>query len=173
MIPLSYAPNLDQFAKHHSAVKANIGVHDKQVDELFSACKNLQGAILDGGALSEVFTRVTTEEALSALGKQLSDLFFGNDKADYLGWIAQEIINGTGELPSYIKHAPIWNAYRREFMSVLDDPEIRRAKDQVDRAGERLLHAVQRLTELLNETRDQLSLKYDVPPVPAFSMAAA
>jgi hypothetical protein len=100
-------------------------------------------------------------------------MFVGAEGSERLGWIAQEIINGAGEIPIYFGHAPLWNKYRNEFMRVLDHPEVSHAKASTDRAGEKLSQTVNRLIELLTDTRDQLSLEYDVPPVPAASLLVA
>lgn len=173
MIPAGYTPNLEQFKKYHPAISENITSHDHAVAQLFVACKDLESAILDSGALREVFERVVTDEALSELGKGLEDMFVSAEESERLGWIAQEIINGTGEIPTYFGHAPLWNKYRNEFMRVLDHPEVSDARAKADRAGEKLLQTVNRLIELLTDTRDQLSLEYDVPPVPATSLLVA
>ncbi len=173
MIPAGYAPNLEQFKKYHPVISDNITFHDDEVAQLFVACKNLERAILESGALEKVFASVTTDEALNDLGKSLGDLFVGAEQPERLGWIAQEIINGAGEIPNYFYHAPLWNKYRNEFMRILDHPQVSHAKTLTDRAGEKLLQTVNRLIELLTDTRDQLSLEYDVPPVPAASMVVA
>jgi hypothetical protein len=173
MIPAGYAPNLEQFKKYHPVISENIVFHDGEVPQLSVACKNLERAILESGALSEVFERATTDEALRELGRSLEDMFVGADKYERLGWIAQEIMNGAGEIPNYFFHAPLWNKYRNEFIRVLDHPQVSYAKALTDRAGEKLLQTVNRLIELLTDTRDQLSLEYDVPPVPATSLVLA
>lgn len=173
MIPAGYAPNLEQFKKYHPVISENITFHDDQVAQLFVACKNLERAILESSALREIFAHVTTDEALSELGKSLEDMFVGAEESERLGWIAQEIINGAGEIPSYFNHAPLWNKRRNEFMRVLDHPQVSHAKSLTDRAGEKLLQTVNRLIELLTDIRDQLSLEYDVPLVPAASMVVA
>jgi len=173
MIPVGYAPNLEQFRKYHPVISENITFHDDQAAQLFVACKNLERAILESSALVEIFERVTTDEALSELGKSLGDMFVGDEESEHLRWIAQEIINGAGEIPSYFNHAPLWNRRRNEFMRVLDHPQVSEAKALTDRAGEKLLQTVNRLIELLAITRDQLSLQYDVPPVPTASMMVA
>jgi hypothetical protein len=173
MIPAGYAPNLEQFKKYHPTISENITFHDGEVAQLRVACKNLESAILESGALEKVFARVTTDEALTELGKSLGDMFVGAEESQRLGWIAQEIINGAEEIPIYFGHAPLWNRHRNEFMRVLGHPEVSYAKTLTDRTGEKLLHTVNRLIELLTDTRDQLSLEYDVPPVPAASMVVA
>src|SRR2546428_7177096 len=104
MIPAGYAPNLEQFKKYNPAISENMTFHDDEVAQLFVACKNLERAILESSALEEVFARVTTDEALSELDKSLGDMVTGVEEAERLGWIAQEIINGAGEIPSYFNH---------------------------------------------------------------------
>lgn len=173
MVPASYAPNLEQFKKYHPAISENITFHDDAVAQLFVACKNLERAILESSALREVFARGATDEALSELDKSLGDMFPGTEESERLGWIAQEIINGAGEIPSYFNHAPLWNRRRNEFIRILDHPQVSEAKAMTDRAGEKLLQTVNRLIELLTDTRDQLSLEYDVPPVLAASLVVA
>jgi hypothetical protein len=134
---------------------------------------NLQRTILDSGELEKIFVRLTTPENLAKLGKSLDDMFLGGYKPEYLGWIAQEVINHTGNLPSYVGHYPLWNAHRQEFMEVANNEEVKGAEILVDRAGEKLLKTVERLIKLLKETRDQLSIDYDVPLVPTVSIIAA
>jgi hypothetical protein len=173
MIPIGYAPNLEQFETYHPVISENIKAHDNEVAQLFVVCMNLQREILDSGELEKIFARVTTEENLNKLGKSLNDMFTGGYKPEYLGWIAQEMINRTGELPSYIKHSPLWNMHRDEFMQVLNHEQVSGAKVSTDRAGEKLLGTVNHLIRLLKETREQLSLEYDVPLVPTVSIIAA
>ncbi len=174
MIPAGYLPNLEQFLKYHSPIGENIKFHDDNVAQLFVACGNLQRAILGSSEFKRIFSELTTDAALNEVGKTLKDLFFtDNDETLRLGWIAQEIINGTERLPSYINHSSLWNRYRDDFMRVLDDPGINVEKLGVDAAGGAVLQMVDRLIQQLSETRDQLSLEYDVPPVPTASTAAA
>jgi hypothetical protein len=120
MIPAAYAPNLEQFRKYHPLIDENITFHDGQVAQLSVACKKLESAILESGELREVFARITTDEALSEIGKNLGDMFPGAEESERLGWIAQEIINGSREIPSYFMHSPLWNRRRDDFMRVLD-----------------------------------------------------
>lgn len=174
MIPMGYQPNLIQFQKYHPEIKSDIDIHDEAQTVLFVNCKNMERVILDSKALKPIFEEVTTETALSQLGKSKSDLFFGNtSEEEQLGWIAQEIINGTKSLPSFIGHSALWNEHRDRFMSVLGHPDVYAAKVQVDHAGEDLLKKAKHLSDLLSETRDELSLVYDVPPVPVPSSALA
>lgn len=173
MILAGYMPNFEQFTKYHPQIGENINFHDEEVAQLAVACKRLESAILDSDDFREAFNRLTSEEALAELGVSSNDLFFSNDASDRLGWIAQEIINGTGEIPSYVGHSRLWNKRRDEFMRVLSNSAVSEEKLQADRAGEKLLQTVNRLIELLESARDQLSLEHDVPPVPTSSMVAA
>lgn len=175
MIPSGYQPNLRQFERYHPIIKESIGFYDDAVTSLFVACKNMARVILDSGALKPILDEVTTDAALAELGKSRSDLFFGGgvDENMKQGWIAQEIINGTVSLPSYMGHSPLWNKHRDRFMEVLDHPEVREAHGLVEHAGKDLLEKADRLSELLAETRDRLSIQTDVPPVPMSSMIAA
>src|SRR5262249_43350201 len=82
MIPIGYAPNLEQFKKYHPVISENITFHDDQVAQLSVACKNLERTILDSDEMQRVFSRVTTAEALAELGSSLNDLFFGGDPSE-------------------------------------------------------------------------------------------
>jgi hypothetical protein len=141
--------------------------------QLSLACKELESAILKSDSLREVFARVTTDEALSEVGKSLRDMFPLAEGYERLGWIAQEIINGSREIPSHFMHSPLWNRHRDDFMRVLDATDVSYTKTLTYQAGKQLLQTVNRLIELLADTRDQLSLEYDVPPVPMDSMVIA
>lgn len=173
MIPFGFVPNLEQFETYHPIISENIKIHDEEVAQLAVACMNLQRAILDSGELEKIFARLTTPENLAKLGKKLDDLFIRGYRPEYLGWIAQEVINHTGELPTYINHYPLWNAHRDEFMEVVNNEQVKGAEMSVDRAGEKLLKTTEHLIKLLKDARNQLSIDYDVPPVPTVSIIAA
>lgn len=175
MVPAGYQPNLRQFEKYHSIIKESIGFHDEAVAVLFVVCKNLARVILDSRVLKPILDELTTDAALAELGKTKDDLFFGGgiDEDQKQEWIAQEIINGTTSLPSYIGHSPLWNKHRDRFLEALNHPEIHEAYGLAEHAGEDLLKKAGRLSELLTEARDDLSIQNDVPPVPMSSMLAA
>jgi hypothetical protein len=166
MIPAIYVPNLDQFARFHPVIKENMDFHDDEVAHLSVACMNLQRVLIDGDSLKKIFERVTSDESLRHLGMSLKSMFGSSTEIEQLGWIAEAIINSSGELPGYINHSPLWNRHHEEFMSVLDQPAASEAKTLTDRAGEKLQQMAEHLIKRLTETRDDLSLKYDVPPVP-------
>lgn len=166
MVLAMYWPNLDHFLGFYPAIKTEMDFHDGEVTKLFVACQKLQSRIMKNGEFKKVVARATSEEALRDLGKSLSDLFGGATEMDQRGWIAQCIVNGSGELPRYIMHAPLWNKHRDEFMRVLEDPSVSDAQRGTDRAGEKLLQLVEGLIGMLTETRADLSVQYDVAPVP-------
>ncbi len=163
MIPFGSVPNLEQFETYHPVIRQNIKIHDEEVAQLAVTCMNLQRAILDSGELEKIFARLTTPENLAKLGKTLDDMFFGGYKSEYLGWIAQEVINHTGNLPTYVNHYPLWNGHRKEFMEVVNSEQVKGAEISVDRAGEKLLKTTEHLIKLLKDARNQLSIEYDVP----------
>lgn len=164
MILPMYWPNLEHFGRFYPVIKENMDFHDGEVSTLFVACQTLQSEIMENNQFKELVARVTSADALQGLS--LLELFGSSTEMEQRGWIAQCMVNGSGELPSYIMHAPLWNKCRDEFMRVLEEPTVRKAKKLTDRAGEKLLGTVVHLSKLLNETRDALSAEYDVPPVP-------
>jgi hypothetical protein len=167
MILAAYVPNLEQFVTYYPIIRENIDIHDGEAAQLSVSCMNLQKALLDRPGLKETFKRVTSDEALSALGKNLGDMFTSDNDSECLGWIAQEIINGTYKLPSHINHSPLWNKYQNEFLALREIPEISYNFSLANRAGEKLLQTVQHLVALLREVRDQLAQAYDVPLIPS------
>jgi hypothetical protein len=166
MVLAMYLPNLDHFLGFYPVIKENVDFHDGEVTNLFVACQKLQSRIMDNGEFKELVARVTSEEALKELGKSLIELFGSGTEMERRGWIAQCVVNSSGELPDYIMHAPLWDKHRDEFMRVLEDPSVSEAKRLTDSAGEKLLRTVEHLSRMLAETRADLSVQYDVAPVP-------
>ncbi|MBO0719965.1 MAG: hypothetical protein J2P41_04040 [Blastocatellia bacterium] len=158
IIPSTYLPNLEQFVRFHPGIKEYIDIHDYDVTQLSDACKDFQQVLMDSDDLKNIFERVTSDKTMLGLGVSL--------KSERLGWIAEAIINGAGELPTYINHSPLWNRHREEFLHVLEHPAARESKLHTDRTGEKLHQTVEQLIKRLTETRDELSLNYDIPPVP-------
>ncbi len=164
MIPFGCVPNLELFEMYYPVISENIKIRDEEVAQLAVTCMNLQREILDSGELEKIFTRLTTPENLARLGKRLDDMFPGGYKPEDLGWIAQEVINHTGNLPTHINHYPLWNAHQKEFMEVVNSEQVKGAERLVDRAGEKLLKTTEHLIKLLEDARTRLSIEYDVPP---------
>lgn len=165
MVPLGYAPNFDQFERYHPAIREAASHHDEKVANLFVACQGLQAALMEDEELQRIVAAALVEDPSSSM------VTFR--PPDAVGWIAQEVINRSGDLPPHIIHSVIWNNHRDRFLAVLSRPELSEAVALVDRAGDVLIPEVELLIGMLRDTRDELSITYDVPPVPtAASMAA-
>jgi hypothetical protein len=171
--------NLEQFLKFHSEVGNAVAEHDERVGVLLRRCSDLQGKLEENPELAELYQEVTSAESLARLrlnllgvsdwsDENLISSFFGAyPKPDHLALLAQYIINHTPELPNYYSTAPLWNMYRKEFLGILDQRSVKADEEMAAKAGNDLLETAHRLTDLLRNMRERLSLEYDVPYVAA------
>ncbi len=163
--------NLDQCLEFFPNLGMGIEEHDTAVSHLLENCKTLQQTIQENPALREKYEAVTSPEALGKLGVTVNDLFGAYPPADHLAVLAQYIVNNSSELPDYFAPARLWNQHRDAFMAIAEDSSIRPYRDAVDQAGTAALRTVERLTAILRQRRQELSLEHDVPyMVPAGSV---
>jgi hypothetical protein len=159
--------NLEQFAKFYPVIKENMDFHDEERAQLLVACKKLQRVVEESEELEAIYQRAKSDDSMTPRGTPLNDVFGSYTEREHLELLAQCVVNQWGELPSSNIYAPVWNKYQAEFLALLNLPAIKPQKELTERAGKKLLQTVQHLIALLKETREQLSLKYDVPYVTA------
>jgi hypothetical protein len=158
-------PNLEQFLKLSPTTKAYIRLHDGSVSRLLEKCKELHDVIEKSPDLRRVYQQATSPQSLSKLGVTNRDLFGAYPESDQLALLAQYIVNNVGDLGFYDSLAPLWNAYRKEFLGILSRPGVQPRSEATFKAGETLLRNTGILIRWLEETRLRLSLKHDVPIV--------
>jgi hypothetical protein len=170
--------NLEQFLRFHPDMDKSVQQHDRQLEDLQKTCSELQRGLEESPQLLEVYEAVTSSASLASLrsaggildqyetDRNLIMRFFGAyPKSDHLALLAQLIVNRSQYLPSYHTTAPLWNAYRDQFLAILNHPSIEPIYQKVEKVGQELLRIVERLIRLLKDLREELSLKYDEPYV--------
>ncbi len=158
-------PNLDQFVEFHRQVSPLIEVHDRSVEKLKASCQAYHNALIGSEALKSVY-RMITAEPPATLGAEISR-FFGaySTEEDFLGVLAEEIVNNKHRLPSYYADAPLWNRYRDQILAVREDPAVQPHFRATVAAGEEVKAAAAQLIEALRQTQSELSWRFDVPLV--------
>lgn len=158
-------PNLEQFEGLHPDVRRPGEAHDKRVSELREQCKRLHSALVRSAEFQQVFSRLTSEEALRDIGANLHDLFGAYPEENYRDVLAEDIVNSRQVLASYYSSAPLWNKHRETLLAVREHPQVREHWVATNRSGEALLRETQRLNQILKDLRLKLSLAHDVPYV--------
>lgn len=158
-------PNLEQFELLHPEVKRVGDTHDQQVLILKSNCQRLHEALRTNLDLQSIFRQATSPESLRDMGRELRDLFGAYPESDYFDLLAEYVVNGIKNLPSYYTTAPLWNRHSDKFLQILEHPTIRSCWQATSKAGDAAFHDSHRLSQLLKEVRLRLSLEHDVPYV--------
>jgi hypothetical protein len=136
-------------------------------------CAKLHRAIVRDESFRELYYGATSPDALCELNvRDLSEWFGAYPREDQLEILAQYVTNSVGDLGLYYTGARLWNRYRSDFLKVRDRPEIHKHYQSTAKAGDSLLREVNRLIQLLEEKRLELSLEYDQPYVMATSPVA-
>jgi hypothetical protein len=157
-------PNLDQFVAFHPGAEELIARHDQGVEKLAEACRCYHRALLAGGALQAEYRRLaksmTSEQAIQHAVEALY-----SDEEDRMALLAEYVVNGISELPSYYSTSRLWNDLREDLLALRRRPELAPDYEATVAAGKELLGAVDTLIAFLRETRSVLSETYDVPIV--------
>jgi hypothetical protein len=164
-LPAGARENLEQFVSFFPKVGEKISEHDICEHQLEESCRAYFAAILDNGDFRKTFESIASE-APQALGREFSSHFgaYSSD-ADFMGILAEYLINNVETLPSYYSTAELWNRYRDRFPPLVSEPALASFREATEREGRAVLQAVDGLTSLLKETRSALSLRFDVPYV--------
>ena len=88
----------------------------------------------------------------------------------HIAVLAEYIVNNTGMLPSYFSVSPLWNRFREDFLAIAEAPSVLDQYKLTTRAGTKLLQMVNRLSDLLKEIREELSIQHDMPYVTSTSI---
>lgn len=164
-------PNLDQFLEFHPQLSPLIEAHDQGVARLKDDCRAYHDALIGSEALQSVYRRIAAE-CPAVLGSDISR-FFGaySTEEDFLGVLAEEIVNNKDHLPSHFADAPLWNRYKDQFLGVREDPVAQPLFRATTAAGEDVRAAAAELLEALRQAQSDLSLRFDVPLVSELSVS--
>jgi len=142
--------------------------HDERLQLLAKACQRLHSALRESKELQQLYQQMKVEGRIPLQVGQNFDSLFGAYRSEaHLDVLAEDIVNGTGTLPSYFSTAPLWNLHRGELLKIRNVAGVRPRWTDVKRAGEMLENSVNELIDLVRRVRQDLSLKYDLPLVEA------
>jgi len=158
---------LEQFLDFHTDLKDEIEIYGHTRAQLEDACRSLQRAVEESEELKEIYQRAREDNSLTPQGITVNSAFsLGRNDQEHLESLAQYVVNQVEELPRFYVYSPVWNKYNDEFLALLGLPNIRQKAVPVEHLGQKLIKVVEKLMEELKETRNELSLEYDVPYVP-------
>jgi hypothetical protein len=165
-LPSRAVENLDQFLSFFPAIGSSVGQHDRLVEALLAECRAFHAALAMSPRMREVYRRIA-EDAPAKLGKDISRHFGAYSKeTDFIGVLAELLVNNTPEqLPPHYSTAELWSRYRDWLTPIVQDGDPANHRQRAQRAGTKLLKAVNTLRDELRGTRSQLSLDFDVPYV--------
>lgn len=164
--------NLHDFLGSYPGVSDILQIHDETVQQLGTACVDLQGEIVEGLKTSKICDKLIAAEALSNNGGRSGDPFVGdpNFLREYL--LAQYIINNMGELSTYYTAAQLWNHHRDELFALLNEPQVHKVYQRTLETAELLRKADVKSDQALAEARERLSRRHDVPFVSTSALLA-
>jgi len=163
-MPASARANFEQFASFFPEVNGLLEEHDRKVGELTAACASFHEAIVRDPGFRAIFADVEAE-AQAEFGVEFSSHFGAfSDSSDFAGILAEYLVNGLGELPSYYATSRLWNRFRGRFAPVTASPELEAHRLATETCGRELLEASDRLMHTFKAIRSDLSLEFDVPP---------
>ena len=118
-VPAAARANLEQFVSFFPQAGAKISDHDVCEHQLEESCRVYLTAILESEDFRKTFESIASE-APRALGREFSGHFGAySSEADFMGVLAEYLINNVERLPSHYSTAELWNRYGRRFLPVI------------------------------------------------------
>jgi hypothetical protein len=158
--------NLDQVLQLNAALAANAQTHDVAVERLLSSVAALHGALVANHDFVDLCNSLMAPERLLELGiNERREIFGAYPESDRFKLIAQNVVNGTSELPSHYSTAKFWNFNRERLLQSMTLPNVREHYAATVQVGDHLASVSRTLLNQLKELRLELSLRHDVPYV--------
>jgi hypothetical protein len=162
---------LRQFLGFYPILRESFEIYDQEVANLFTACKELHKAIEENEDFNMVYEaakedeRTTSTSPIDAVLSQSSD----GDR-DHRQFLAQAIVNNKRQGDLNFTYRVPWDKFHTQFLAIANAPQaypdIYSKKGATDRAGEKLLRTVRELIGLLENEKNELSIKFGVPLSP-------
>jgi rRNA-processing protein FCF1 len=137
--------------------------YEDEREQLLVACRNLQSLLEGSQELLDLVEEINGDTELMDDGRPLNQILKGYSMEENLKYLAQYIVNRSGEMQSHFSYAPIWNKYRSRFYQLLELPTIKPVEETLQGVGKQLLSTVGDLYQALQDLRKQLSIASGEP----------
>jgi hypothetical protein len=158
---------LNQFLRFHPEIADQLKQYEEGRERLLEICRRLQELIQADPRLKEIYDHLKTDDTPTDAGP-INEVFSRFTEGDHLRTLAQLIIHGSTPLPTYNAYAPFWAKHSVSFLKILDDPKYQQHLQTLDQAIDNLRMIAEHLSRSLQETRDRLSLEFDVPYIASY-----
>ena len=156
--------NFDQLLSFFPELDMRCRKHDELVGDLAKACKRLYYSLMNDPAFrNEVACAFESDLPEFPGTKEGFARMYNQGEAAEL--IAEGVVNGAGLLRNRWVEA-LWDPFQERFLAFRTRGPAGEAWKDVEHKAEELLASVELLIACLGETRNALSLRYDVPPNP-------
>ena len=146
MVSVQYQANLDQFLRYARDARDLAETHDRALDALRDLARR-------------AFTHLVTSTAFRAVAVEARI-----EESDWK-YIAEYVINGSSELPSYYVLHERWNHTRGQFLALRATPSLAPHFAELRRAGEEFESTVATLMDEVRRLQASLADSYKLPPV--------
>jgi hypothetical protein len=153
MIAVQYLPNLAQLLRYRRDVEKLVQGHDEALGVLLSAANRAYEKVIE----SKTFRALSDSKEVAQSDRR---------------YLAEYIVNGTRDLPSYYVHHEIWTREGGKFLDLRDDPASRSDFLSLTVSGRALAAAVERLQSAVGRLQTELADAYKLPPVDSVDVRA-
>jgi hypothetical protein len=146
MVAVQYLPNLEQLLRYRRDVEKFVHGHDKALEVVRNTA-------------ARAYEKVVQDEKFGALAARTS--VAESDRR----YLAEYIVNGIRDLPSYYVHHDIWTREGGRFLDLRDDPGLRSEFRSLATSGHDFAAAVEKLQTTIGSLQTELADAYKLPPV--------
>jgi hypothetical protein len=96
---------LKQFLRFHPEIAGQLRQYEEGREQVLEICRDLQGMVQADPILKEIYDRLKTDDSPGE-GGPVNEVFSRFTEDEHLKILAQLIVNGATQLPTYNAYAP-------------------------------------------------------------------
>jgi len=174
--PFAITGNSEQFFETYPHIKESLNKREEAYNIFQQRVTEFYKTIRESTTIFECFKFCISPESLQTVRNNIKDTYvqslsdadllqkisYGTEE-QFLDSLAEYTVNKIPQLNDNYTTAPFWNVHGERFLSLLKSTEAGYCERRVNEASELLLSEGLSVSNLLEDTRKQLSQQYGVP----------
>lgn len=146
MVSVQYLPNLEQLLRYRRDLEKLVREHERALAILLAAANRAYEKVIQ----SEQFRAVAASSSVAESDRR---------------YLAEYIVNGIRDLPSYYVHYEVWTREGGRFLDLREAPVLRSEFESLAASGRDFAAAIKGLRAAVASLQAELADAYKLPPV--------
>lgn len=159
-----YRDNLTALVKWYPQIERVIDLHDSSIRQLATACQQLFTRLAEAPDFAAAVAKADELAARASVNLNQARGAIPAEQWPHL--LAEYAINNVQSLPDYYSTEAYWRVGGVVVLGVRNVPSLQPDFDRVNRAGEALFRATEKVESVLTDIRESYTRRFGLPPVP-------